>query len=59
MAFRSGNWKLIDKAGAQARFNGDVELYDLAADPGETKNLAKERPEITRKLEAGLSAARK
>jgi arylsulfatase A-like enzyme len=59
MSFRSGNWKLIDKAGAQARFNGDVELYDLSADPGEQKNLAAERPEITKELEAKLANARK
>ncbi len=28
----------------------EVELYDLAADPGETRNLALERPELVREL---------
>lgn len=43
LAIREDNWKLIlDPAGAQ--------LHDLAADPGETANLATRHPEIVRRL---------
>lgn len=44
-AIRSGNYKLIDFY-QQNR----VELYDLSKDPGETKNLASELPDVTKKL---------
>lgn len=47
---RKGDWKLI-------RFyarNGDgsdlLELYNLATDPGETRNLAQEKPELATEL---------
>ncbi|MEG1587600.1 MAG: sulfatase [Bacteroidales bacterium] len=40
-AIRSGNYKLIDFY-TQDR----IELYDLQNDPGETKNLYKEKPEV-------------
>ena len=33
------------------------QLYDLAADPGETRNLAAERPEVTRRLRELLAAS--
>jgi arylsulfatase A-like enzyme len=58
MSFRSGNWKLIDKADAQPRFNGDVELYDLSADPGEKKNLAASRADVAEQLSTRLTAIR-
>jgi hypothetical protein len=32
------------------------ELYDLAADPGETENLAVRHPEVVRRLAAAASA---
>jgi arylsulfatase A-like enzyme len=38
-AIRTGNWKLVAKAG------GAWELYDLAADPVELKDLAAKQPE--------------
>jgi len=40
-----GRWKLIDE-------DGYVELYDTRRDPGETRDLASERPDLVRKLEA-------
>jgi arylsulfatase A-like enzyme len=44
---RNGEWKLLaapePKAGPGAP---PVQLYDLAADLGETRNLAKEKPEL-------------
>ncbi len=44
-AIREGRWKLI-----YTYEKGQVELYDLADDISETKNLATEKPEIARKL---------
>jgi arylsulfatase A-like enzyme len=47
-AIREGNWKLI-RTGEQP-----PELYDLAADIGEAKDLAAGKPEITARLAAAL-----
>jgi len=52
---REGNWKLIVPA-APNEPKGEIELYDLAADPTETKNLAGEKPEIVVRLQASLNA---
>jgi arylsulfatase A-like enzyme len=35
---------------------GEVELYDVASDPGETKNLAAEQPGLVAELRASLDA---
>ncbi|MEO8493463.1 MAG: sulfatase-like hydrolase/transferase [Planctomycetota bacterium] len=43
-AVRRGKWKVVRQAGHMAK--EDVELYDLAADPGETTNVAAEFPEV-------------
>ena len=54
LAVRDGNWKLLIQAdGAGA------ELYDLAADPKEQRNLAAEKPEITKRLAEKLLNWRK
>jgi arylsulfatase A-like enzyme len=45
---REGDWKLY----LQAPLPSQVELFDLANDPGETTNLAAENPEIAGALEA-------
>jgi arylsulfatase len=45
-AIRVGDWKLV------ALKNGAWELYDLAEDRGEQRNLAAARPEKARELEA-------
>jgi arylsulfatase A-like enzyme len=58
MSFRSGNWKLIDKAGAQPRFNGTVELYDLSKDPGEKNNLAATESAKEKELSAAFAKTR-
>jgi arylsulfatase A-like enzyme len=47
-AVREGDWKLY----LQAPLPSQVELFDLANDPGETTNLAAENPEIAGALEA-------
>lgn len=52
-AVRSGDLKLIDFPGEKR-----VELYDLAADPGEGKDLASTRPEDRDRLLAELNAWR-
>ena len=52
-ALRAGDWKLLEFFE-----DGRLELYDLAADPGETTNLAEERPDVTERLHARLVAWR-
>jgi arylsulfatase A-like enzyme len=47
-AFVSGSLKLI-------RYRERAELYDLAADPAERRDLSVERPEVVRDLAASLS----
>jgi hypothetical protein len=53
-AVREGRFKLIE-----FYENGRLELYDLKADPGETRNLAEEKKELTRRLAGKLMAWRK
>ncbi|MEM7812075.1 MAG: sulfatase-like hydrolase/transferase [Planctomycetota bacterium] len=48
-AVRSGDWKLT-RSNPQAPF----ELYDLAADPGETTDLARERRDVVDRLRREL-----
>jgi arylsulfatase A-like enzyme len=45
MAIRHGNLKLVQGRGAEQRM-----LFDLAADIGEQKDLAAERPEVVKEL---------
>lgn len=47
----SGDWKLILPADPQA----SVELYNLKTDPHETKNLAKEKPELVERLKGKIN----
>ena len=51
-AVRQGKWKLVME---DARKN-KRELYDLSADPRETKNLISEHPDIERQLATKLTA---
>jgi arylsulfatase A len=52
-AVRMGQWKALRlKAGAP------LELYDLDADLGETRDLAATRPEIVARVEEYLKTAR-
>jgi arylsulfatase A-like enzyme len=52
LALRSGTWKLVGKP------NGKPELYDLATDLAETKDLAATQPERVAQLSARLDAIR-
>ncbi|MFC5049668.1 arylsulfatase [Rubritalea spongiae] len=49
-AITDGNWKLILPKG---KFK--PELYDLAADPAETKNLAEQQPEKVQQLQKSIT----
>jgi len=56
MAVRNGHWKLIEARNSRNR--RVHQLYDLSADPGETADLAKARPEVVTELAAALEEAR-
>jgi len=49
-----GKWKLLANADGSS-----VELYDLIADPNETKNLVSDEPEVTKRLRETLLNWRK
>jgi arylsulfatase A-like enzyme len=50
LALRKGNWKLIQRRGGGAGKPGKVELYDLAADVGETKNVSAEHADVVKEM---------
>ncbi len=52
-ALREGDWKAV-----RPQPNGPVELYNLAADPGETEDRAAEQPDRVRDLTAKMAASR-
>ena len=49
-AMRAGDLKLIEYFE-----DGSLELYDLASDPTESNDLAKERPELAKRLQKKLT----
>jgi arylsulfatase A-like enzyme len=51
-AVRTGDWKGVRQA------SGPLELYNLAADVAETKNVAGQHPEVARKIREVMSSAR-
>ena len=66
-AIREGDWKLIVRDAALASEKGNKkqleaenqnQLYNLADDPAETKNLWAEQPDVVKRLGAGLTKAR-
>jgi arylsulfatase A-like enzyme len=50
MAVRMGNWKAV-KLNIDMDTEFQTEIYDLSEDPGETKNIARARPDILVKME--------
>ncbi len=67
VAIRKGDWKLIPEGAGPRRelltrpapgSPQPLELYNLAADPGETTNLAAKHPDIVRELSALLEKVR-
>ncbi len=52
-AVRMGRWKAVRLAQGQP-----LELYNLAADIGETKNVAREHPDVVARIEEYLKTAR-
>ena len=66
LALRIGDWKVLSYASAKPvksltyqKAAGKYELYNLANDPGEKKNLAKQQPERLEKMLAKLEAIKK
>jgi arylsulfatase A-like enzyme len=58
---REGRWKYIDGKGTglgkRGRVDHPAQLYDLTADPEESKNLYADRPEVARRLKRRLDEA--
>lgn len=65
--YRRGNWKLVRHPGKTAQHTDitkkissnkvpEYQLYDLANDPGEKKNLIAEKPSLAKELQAELEA---
>jgi hypothetical protein len=54
-ALRTGRYRLVEwkKPGASPE-SADIELYDYDADPGETKNVAADQPQVVARLRAML-----
>jgi arylsulfatase A len=52
-ALRTGDWKAVRNGPGQP-----LELYDLKADPGESKDLASEKPDVVARLERLMEGAR-
>lgn len=55
-AVRQGNWKAV-KLNASTNPKNEVELYDLAKDPAESKNIAKQFPEKAKELEGLMNSS--
>jgi arylsulfatase A-like enzyme len=68
LSLRSGNWKYIEASNRPAvnkQTNTELgnapepQLYDLASDPGETRNVAAAQPDLVKKMQARLDELRR
>jgi hypothetical protein len=52
-----GRWHLVMQRSVKRRAEGDetVQLFDLAADPAEARNLAADRPDVIRRFTRRLA----
>jgi arylsulfatase A-like enzyme len=55
-AVRMGKWKGI-RLNVKDDINGPIELYDLLADVGETRNVAKQHPQIVKSIAEKMQEA--
>jgi arylsulfatase A-like enzyme len=58
LAIRKRNWKCIPPAPGNSRASAGPELYDLATDPSEAKNVAQDHPQKVQELTVLLSQLR-
>jgi arylsulfatase A-like enzyme len=52
-AVRMGDWKAV-----RLKPGGPIEIYNLASDPGEARNVAPEHPDVVARVESYLKTAR-
>ncbi len=64
-ALREGAYKLVFSSGSGGRekpvgapFDGTLRLFDLARDPGETRDVAQQQPEVVQRMVAALERLR-
>ncbi len=50
---REAQWKLVHPT---RKNGGDLELFDIATDPGEKRNVVAQHPDVTKKLSAKVEA---
>jgi len=56
IAWRNGEWKLVRMTPPRSTKAGQFELFNLAEDPSEQRDLASGRPEVVARLRAELDA---
>lgn len=54
-AVRMGQWKGV-RRNAKGNPDGPIELYDLSSDPGETRDVASQHPEIVERMRAIMAS---